>query len=150
VGVAGGAYAAGPYQVVAKRAGLAVLADLKRALENRTRALHDARVARPGTGRCHASDVGRTRATCLTDSVGQYTVKAESEKHLRVGNQRTILYRFAHRRRVGRGTSATIHTALGMAVFSSTQNTAACCGGLTYSAITSAALRSKSGSSEAV
>ena len=37
-----------------------------------------------------------------------------------------------------------------IAVFSSTQNTAACCGGLTYSPITSAALRSKSGSSEAM
>src|SRR5258708_2239216 len=37
-----------------------------------------------------------------------------------------------------------------MAVFSSTQNTAACCGGLTYRAMTSAALASKAGSSDAI
>jgi hypothetical protein len=48
------------------------------------------------------------------------------------------------------GRTGSLRSSAWIAVFSSTQNTAACAGGLTYSPMMSAALRSKSGSFEAM
>ena len=48
-----------------------------------------------------------------------------------------------------KGRTGSLRSSAWMAVFSSTLNTAACCGGFRYSPITSAALTSKSGSLEA-
>jgi hypothetical protein len=48
------------------------------------------------------------------------------------------------------GRTGSLRSSDWIAVFSSTQNTAACAGGFTYSPIMSAALRSKSGSFEAM
>src|SRR6516225_4482074 len=48
------------------------------------------------------------------------------------------------------GNTGSLRSSAWIAVFSSTQNTAACAGGFTYSPMMSAALRSKSGSFEAM
>src|SRR5208283_2587700 len=106
-----------PYEVIAERARLFVLADLIRTVEDRTGAFDDPGLASFETWRRHASGVRRIRAIGLAESVFGDTIEAEGGEYARPGNQIPLIDVRAYRGRVERRAEAAVGAALCDGVF---------------------------------
>ena len=93
------------------------MAYLVGAIEDRARALDNARIAGLEARRGHASCVRRLRATGLADSIGGNAVEAEGREYVRTGNQRSLIDRVTNWGGVERGAEAAIDAALSDRVF---------------------------------